>query len=131
MNMLLAADLRIVAKDARLMSGFVRHGLHPGGGHIHLLARLAGRETAAAMAMFAAEVSGERAVQLGVAWEAVDAQDVEARARELASRVAARPQLARRLVSSFRQEADSFRIGWSTALEFERTSQLWAMRNTA
>lgn len=104
-------------------------GYTRGGGHIHLLARLAGRETAATMATFGAEVSGERAVQLGLAWEAVDAQAVEARARELAGHVAARPQLARRLVSSFRQEADSLRIGWSTALEFERASQLWAMRN--
>ncbi|WP_254920608.1 enoyl-CoA hydratase/isomerase family protein [Blastococcus mobilis] len=33
MNMLLATDLRIVAKDARLFAGFLKRGMHPGGGH--------------------------------------------------------------------------------------------------
>jgi len=37
-NLMLAADLRIVAEDARLISGFLRIGLHPGGGHFALLA---------------------------------------------------------------------------------------------
>ena len=35
-NLMLAADLRIVAEDARLISGFLRIGLHPGGGHFGL-----------------------------------------------------------------------------------------------
>src|ERR1035441_5117822 len=30
-NLMLATDLRIVAEDARLISGFLRIGLHPGG----------------------------------------------------------------------------------------------------
>jgi len=48
MNMLLAADLRIVATDARLICGFLKRGLHPGGGHFVILSRLIGREAAAA-----------------------------------------------------------------------------------
>src|SRR6185503_7837039 len=65
MNMLLAADLRIVARDVRLICGFLRRGLHPGGGHFVLLSRLVGREGAAAMALFGEQVDVERAVQLG------------------------------------------------------------------
>src|SRR5207248_813590 len=41
-NLMLATDLRIVAEDARLISGFLRIGLHPGGGHFGLLAGRAG-----------------------------------------------------------------------------------------
>src|SRR5260370_41114670 len=69
-NLMLATDLRIVAEDARLISGFLRIGVHPGGGHFGLLAARAGAETAAAAGIFGGEVSGLRAVQLGLAWPA-------------------------------------------------------------
>src|SRR3954451_23603673 len=36
-NLLLPTDLRIVARDARIIAGFTRIGLHPGGGHFTLL----------------------------------------------------------------------------------------------
>src|ERR1700744_791144 len=51
-NLMLATDLRIVAEDARLISGFLRIGVHPGGGHFGLLAGRAGSEAAAAMGNF-------------------------------------------------------------------------------
>src|SRR5688572_21349560 len=102
MNMLLAADLRIVAKDARLICGFLKRGLHPGGGHFVILSRLIGREAAAAMALFGEEINGEKAVELGLAWEAVDDGAVEDLALELAARVAADPELARVTVGNFR-----------------------------
>src|SRR3712207_598304 len=95
MNMLLAADLRIVARDARLLSGFLKRGMHPGGGHFVILSRLIGREAAAAMALFGEEIIGDKAVGLGLAWESVDDAAVEDRAIELAQRVAADPELAR------------------------------------
>src|SRR5712691_10111722 len=59
-NLMLAADLRIVAEDARLISGFLRIGLHPGGGHFGLLAGRAGAEAAAAAGIFGEEISGRR-----------------------------------------------------------------------
>ena len=83
-NLMLATDLRIVAEDARLISGFLRIGLHPGGGHFGLLAGRAGAEAAAAAGIFGEEISGLRAVQLGLAWEALPAEQVEQRAAELA-----------------------------------------------
>src|SRR3954454_24813683 len=95
MNMLLATDLRIVARDARLLCGFLKRGMHPGGGHFVILSRLIGREAAAAMALFGEEIDGSRAVELGLAWESVDDDAVENRALELAARVAAHPPLAR------------------------------------
>src|SRR5699024_5124420 len=61
-NLALATDLRVVSRTARLLPGFDRIGIHPGGGHLSLLHRVAGREVAAGMGLFGEEVSGERAV---------------------------------------------------------------------
>src|ERR1700734_121882 len=70
-NLMLATDLRIVAEGARLISGFLRIGLHPGGGHFALLAGRAGGEAAAAAGLFGEEISGLRAGQPGLAWQAL------------------------------------------------------------
>ncbi|MBA3525150.1 MAG: enoyl-CoA hydratase/isomerase family protein [Geodermatophilaceae bacterium] len=131
MNMLLAADLRILAHDARLLCGFLKRGIHPGGGHFVLLSRLVGREAAAAMALFGEEIDGRRAVELGLAWESRDADAVEARALELAARVAADPDLARIAIANFRLETGPPQLSWEAAGQFERPSQMWSMRRSA
>jgi enoyl-CoA hydratase len=128
MNMLLAADLRVVARDARLICGFLKRGIHPGGGHFVLLSRLVGREAAAAMALFGEEVDGETAVRLGLAWETVDDDAVDARAVELATRVAKDPALARVTVANFRKETGPPGVSWEIATQFERPAQMWSMR---
>src|SRR5215203_2829913 len=122
-NMLLATDLRVVAKDARLLCGFLKRGMHPGGGHFVSLSRLIGRE-AAAMALFGEEINGEKAVELGLAWESVDDTTVEDRALELASRVAADPELARAAVGNFRKEVVKGAVGWDVAMQYERPAQM-------
>ena len=131
MNMLLATDLRIVAKDARLLAGFLKRGMHPGGGHFVILSRLIGREAAAAMALFGEEIDGLRAVTLGLAWESLDDAAVEDRAIELAGRVAADPELARAAVGNFRKEVVNGAVGWDVAMQYERPAQMWSMRRSA
>lgn len=130
-NLLLATDLRVVATDARILAGFTRIGIHPGGGHFTLLGRLVGREAAAAIGMFGVEVSGARAAQLGLAWEAVDDEAVDARARELATSAARDPELSRRVLGSLRAELDPPGVSWPAALELERGSQMWSLRRRA
>jgi enoyl-CoA hydratase len=130
MNMLLATDLRIVARDARLLCGFLKRGMHPGGGHFVILSRLIGREAAAAMALFGEEINGDRARELGLAWESVDDEAVEGRAMELAARVAADPELARVAVGNFRTETTTA-VSWEIATQFERPAQMWSMRRSA
>jgi enoyl-CoA hydratase len=127
LNLALATDLRIVARDAVLMSGFLRIGLHPGGGNNLLLTRAAGQEAAAALNLFGAQVRGERAVELGLAWETLDDEQVEARAYELAAVPASDPELARRSARSLRLITDTRSHSWNVALEFERASQMWSM----
>ena len=131
MNMLLATDLRIVARDARLLCGFLKRGMHPGGGHFVILSRLIGREAAAAMALFGEEIDGSRAVELGLAWESVDDDAVESRALELAARIAADPSLARMAVANFRREVVDGAVGWDVAMQYERPAQMWSMRRSA
>ncbi len=128
MNLAFATDLRIVARDATLMSGFIPIGLHPGGGHGVLLGRTGAREATSALALFGQRVDGERAAALGLAWEAVEAADVDARARELAAIPAADPELARRTARSLRTELGPPSLPWGAALEMERSAQMWSMR---
>ncbi|MER7283203.1 enoyl-CoA hydratase/isomerase family protein [Dactylosporangium sp. NPDC000244] len=125
LNLALATDLRIVSRDARLMAGFLRAGIHPGGGFFTILSRLTGREAAAGMGMFSDEIDGDRARELGLAWRSVPDDEVESTALELAGRVAADPLLATRVVRSFRLETSDQRLPWPVALELERGVQLW------
>lgn len=128
LNLALATDARIVSKTARLLPGFAQIGIHPGGGHFTLLNRAGGREMAAAMGMFGEELSGERAVALGMAWSAHEDDEVEAAAQTFAGRVAKDPELARKLVLSFRRETRPGGVQWDVAVELERSPQMWSLR---
>lgn len=128
LNLALATDLRVVARDARLMSGFGRIGLHPGGGHFALLSRLAGREAAGAMALAGMAIDGERAERLGLAWATTDDEQVEDHALELARRAAKDPALTRAAVHTFRLETGPPAVSWDVAVQTERAPQMWSMR---
>lgn len=126
MNLMLATDLRVVSEDARLLSGFLKIGLHPGGGFFTIANRTAGREATAAMGLFSQEISGRRAVEIGLAWEAVPDGEVEDRALELAQLAGRDPLLTRRAVKSFRTETGPPQVTWEAALEIERGVQMWS-----
>lgn len=128
LNLALATDLRVVSEDAKLIPGFAQIGIHPGGGHFTLLHRVAGREAAAALGLFGDQVDGRRAVEIGLAWKVVEDGQVEAEALAIARRVARDPQLARRLVRSFRRETEGGGLTWDVAVEVERAPQFWSLR---
>ncbi len=127
LNLALATDLRVVARDDVLTSGFVPIGLHPGGGHTALLGRTGAREAAAALALFGERIDGTRAVELGLAWRAVDTADVLDTAIALARVPAADPELARRTARSLRLTNGPPALSWPAALEAERAAQMWSM----
>lgn len=127
-NLMLATDLRIVAANARILAGFLRIGLHPGGGFFTIAGRTAGREATAAMGLFSEEIDGARAEAIGMAWRALPDERVEEFALELAARPARDPSLAREAVRSFRTEMGPPGIGWEAALHFERATQMWSQR---
>jgi enoyl-CoA hydratase/carnithine racemase len=126
-NLAMAADVRIVAQNARFISGFAKLGLHPGGGHFQLLARSSSREAAAAMGVFSQEISGQRAADIGLAWESLDDGLVEDRALSIAERAGADPDLARKAVQSLHLTTTEA-VPWATALQAERAPQLWSLR---
>ncbi|MGA2924787.1 MAG: enoyl-CoA hydratase-related protein [Solirubrobacteraceae bacterium] len=128
LNLALATDIRVVAQDAKLLSGFLPIGLHPGGGHSQLLSRAGSREAANALALFGVTLTGAEAVARGLAWAAVPAGEVDATARRLAAVPAADPELARRTARSMREIAGPPAISWQAALDLERASQMWSMR---
>jgi enoyl-CoA hydratase len=128
LNLALATDLRVVAEDATLLSGFLPIGIHPGGGHSALLSRAVGRETANAMQLFGIPVTGRQAVELGLAWAAVPADAVQPTALDLARVPAKDPELARRTAQSMRTVAGPPALPWHAALDLERASQMWSLR---
>jgi enoyl-CoA hydratase len=94
------------------------------------LSRLIGREAAAAMALFGEEINGDKAAELGLAWQSVDDAMVEGRAIELATRVASDPELARVAVGNFRKEVVNGAVAWDVAMQYERPAQMWSMRRS-
>ncbi len=131
LNLALATDLRVVGRDALIVSGFLPIGLHPGGGHGALLGRTGSREAAAALSLFGERMDGQRAAALGLAWAAVDDAVVEETAIELAARAGADPALARRTARSLRLELGPPALPWAAGLELERASQMWSLRRKA
>jgi len=128
MILYLVADVRIVALNARIIAGFLRVGIHPGGGFFTLVGRLAGREAGAALGLFGEEVSGEQAARIGLAWEAVPDEMVEGRAVELAKVATRDPELTRQALASYRTELGPPQVSWQAALEMERGIQMWSQR---
>jgi enoyl-CoA hydratase len=129
-NLALATDLRVVASDAKLSAGFIRLGLHAGGGHFHLVNALAGPEIAAGLGLFGQAIDGERAQQLGLAWRAVPDAEVDDLALEIAQVPAADPELARLTARSLRFSTGS-RAAWSRAVELEHGVQTWSFHRQA
>jgi enoyl-CoA hydratase len=131
LNLMLATDLRVIADDARVVAGFLRIGIHPGGGFFSLVGRTAGREAAAALGLFGEQLSGRDAVEHGLAWLAVPDEEVETRALQLAQTLAGDPLLAQRAVASLRRALGPPPISWDAALEAERGVQLWSLYRRA
>lgn len=128
LNLMLAADLRVVADDAYIQAGFLRIGALPGGGHFVLSSRAFGREGAAALALFGEGLTGKEAAARGLAWRSLPDGEVEPHAVELAERAAADPELAREAVRGFREEIGPPSLSWEAAMMYERAPQMWSLR---
>ncbi|MGH8961900.1 MAG: enoyl-CoA hydratase/isomerase family protein [Jatrophihabitantaceae bacterium] len=125
-NLALAASLRIVSTQARFISGFAKIGIHPGGGHLHLLAATGGAGLAAAAGVFAQPVDAETALRTGLAWRVVPAEELRAVASDMVAHLAADPALARALSASLRRTVIDD-AGWDRAIEIERARQMWSL----
>jgi enoyl-CoA hydratase len=117
----LAADLRIVATEAKVGLNFAQLGLHPGMGGTWFLPRLLGAERAAAWLYTGALTDGATAAGQGLALEAVPATEVLPRTLALAHRIAASsPVVVRQLKRTLRA---SPQVDLPTALATEAAAQ--------
>jgi enoyl-CoA hydratase len=124
-NLLLAADLAIVAADVAIR-GFGRAGLHPGGGHLSLLLRKA-PGAAAAVALFGQSLDAADAVRTGLAWRSVPNDMLLTTAVETARNGAVDPELTRAVTRTYRAAAATQTMG-DAAVLLERAPQMWSLR---
>ncbi len=88
LELALACDLRVMSEDARLALDQIAHGELPWDGGTQRLPRLVPRSVAAEMLLLGRALSAEEALKFGLVSQVVPARDVEARAMELAERLA-------------------------------------------
>jgi len=88
----LAGDVVVAARSAYFYLPFLpRLGIVPDCGTSWMLPRYIGRARSTALALLDERLSAERAAEWGLVWECVDDQQLPARAREIATRLAALP----------------------------------------
>ncbi len=127
LNLALAVDLLVTTPDAVLDSGFLARGIHPGGGHLTLLNRAVGRANTIALAACGQSLSGEQAVERGLAYAAAPLPDIPAIVDGLTGPAARDPELTRRVMDSVRMELGPPAVTWDSAIEIERGTQMWSM----
>jgi enoyl-CoA hydratase len=71
-NLALACDVRVAAESARFDTRFLSLGLHPGGGHTHLLRRCLSQSAALGLLLSGDAVDGREAARLGLAYRCVE-----------------------------------------------------------
>ncbi|CAK5019035.1 unnamed protein product [Aphanomyces euteiches] len=115
------ADVRVVAKDAKLGFTFVHLGLHPGMACTHFLPLLIGQEKANYLLLSGKVISGEEAFQYGLASKVVDKEDVVAEAIKVAEELTSGSSVATRsLLQTLRLKQDK---DLEMALSREASSQ--------
>lgn len=116
-NLALAADVVIAARSAVFIEAFARIGLIPDAGGTYWLPRLAGMARAMGMCLFADPIPAAQAAEWGLIWEAVDDDQLGARAAELAGRLATGPTVAYRLMKQALRASMSNDLEAQLALE--------------
>jgi 2-(1,2-epoxy-1,2-dihydrophenyl)acetyl-CoA isomerase len=125
MHLALGSDVVVMAETAKLVPVFVRRGIAPDAAGAYLLTRLVGPQVAKRLYLFGDDVPAAEAVQLGLAVAAVPAEQLQARAGELAGRLAAGP--TRTLGITKRLVNHALDVDRDTALAEEAWGQELAM----
>jgi enoyl-CoA hydratase/carnithine racemase len=94
MDTALGCDIRLMARSAKLAAAFTKRGVVPESGGTWLLPRLLGWSKAAELIFTGRTLTADQCVEMGLASEAVDDAELPARARAIASEIAANAPLA-------------------------------------
>lgn len=121
LSLALSADIVVAAEDARLCEVFARVGGCPDTGSSWLLQQRAGAGVARMLVLTGREIDGRSAKDLRVVEECVPADQVEARALEIAREIAAHPAFG--IQTSKRLMRAAAECSYLEALEMERDAQ--------
>ena len=97
LSLALAADIRIMARNARLMAGYPRIGASPDGGMTFTLSQLVGYEQAMRFLLENRTVTGDEALALGLVGEVVDDEALPGRLAEYCQMLTERSPITSRL----------------------------------
>ena len=102
-SLVLACDLVVMSRDARIVEAFVHRGILPDSGAIHLLTRIVGLRKATELLMLGEPVDAATCERLGLVNRVTAPEDTDALADEIVGRLAAGPTvmlaLTKRLLS--------------------------------
>ena len=126
-NMALGCDVRIVSKKALFEPRFFGLGLHPGGGATWMTRQLTGWDAAASMLLFSQSISGELAVEKGLAWKCVDEFDLLDEAIAFTSNIRNVPKEILLRTKKTLRAADMSK-SHNSILDIETEQQLWSIK---
>ncbi len=121
------ADFRVTCPEARFATNFTRLGFHPGFGLTCTLPRLLGQQKATWLMYSGRRITGEEALELGLADDCVPRDQVRAKAIEMATEIAQSSPLA--IVSTRETLRRGLADAVAAATEREYEEQDW-LRNT-
>jgi enoyl-CoA hydratase len=125
-NMAVGCDVRIVTQQARFEPRFFGLGLHPGGGNTWMLRQLVNWNTAAGMLLFSQSLSGQEAVEKGLAWKCVEADELLDEAFAFTVNIRELPkELLLRTKQTLRQAGGT--NSHREMLDIETTEQIWSI----
>lgn len=126
LNLALCADLRVGTPNALFVSGFAPLGIHPGGGHLHLIDRIAGSGAAAHLGVFGRAVGADAALACGLLAEVLEEETWRGTVSEITAHLGKDPDLARALKDDLRRTVIDT-MAWDRAMESERARQMWSL----
>lgn len=121
MHLALAADVVVMADDAKFVPAFIRRGIVPDGGGVYLLTRLVGPQVAKQLYLFGDDVSATEAARMGLVFHVVPRAQTVPMALALAQRLAAGP--TRTLSATKRLINHALDVDRQTALADEAWAQ--------
>lgn len=120
----LAADIIIASEAARFSQIFIRLGLVPDLGGLHLLTRVVGLNKAKELCFTARKIDAQEARELGIANRVVPADQLLPDARKLAAEIAAGPATALAMTKTLLNKSSNTTL--EQMLEYESYAQTLA-----
>jgi 2-(1,2-epoxy-1,2-dihydrophenyl)acetyl-CoA isomerase len=119
LSLALACDLRIMAKTAIMTTAFARVGFSGDYGGTYFLTQLVGAAKARELYFLSDRVSADEALRLGLANWVVEPDELQAKAREVAQRLAKGPTVAYRYMKENLNRAMAGE--WDDCMDLEAT----------